>query len=188
MEYVVTPQGLVPTAEEGSALPGASTVGRAVIGFALIGLVTALGSSGLEGATRVLPAALVVDLGALVLTGPALLVGHQYLGLEAEVTELVGVLSWVFCRAGTVALGLCPALLFFSATSGLAPSLLVLSLVGITGMALLDGYSGLLSAERAAGSEDSQRMRAVKMQGLVLFWMGLTALVGLRLGLHLGGV
>ncbi len=198
-----TPESPVDTSASGAAtaidpdqtahreveLPDASTVGMAVLGFGALGLTAALGASDVGGAARVLPTALVVDLGALVLTGPALLVGHQYLGLEAPVPKLAAVLARVFCRAGTVALGLSPALLFFAATSGLAPALHVLFLAGIATLALTDVYTGLLEVERAQSIPDETRsaktMRDVRMQILVLGWMVLTSLVGLRLGVHL---
>ncbi|MEZ4320432.1 MAG: hypothetical protein R3F61_23330 [Myxococcota bacterium] len=183
----VDPPARAPTPR--TDLPDAPTVGRAVIGFALLGLCAALGSGDAAGAARVLPSALVVDLGALVLTGPALLVGHQYLGLEAPVPALAGVLANVFCRAGTVALGLCPALLFFAATSGLASGLLVLALLGIAAMALSDAFNGLRAAELAVGEPGRERtFRDARMQVLVASWMVLTALVGLRLGFHLAGM
>jgi hypothetical protein len=181
-------------AETGASgeLPDPATVGRAVLGFGALGLTAALGSSDLGGAMRILPTALVVDLGALVLTGPALLVGHQYLGLEAPVPKLAAVLSNVFCRAGTVALGLAPALLFFAATSGLAPALHVLFLAGIATFALTDVWTGLLSVERAAVVPDetprARTLRDARMHLLVLSWMVLTSLVGLRLGFHLAGI
>ncbi|MCB9677438.1 MAG: hypothetical protein H6737_20185 [Alphaproteobacteria bacterium] len=191
MEHAVPAVALAPApAEEDAAraLPDAATVGRAVLGFGLLGLCAALGSADIAGASRILPAALVVDLGALVLTGPALLVGHQYLGLDAPVPSLAGVLAHAFCRAGAVALGLCPALLFFAATSGLAPGLLVLSLAGIAFMGLSDAFTGLRAAEVAAGDPKSRVVRDAKMQLLVVGWMVLTALVGLRLGFHLAGM
>lgn len=175
-------------AEVSETLPSPAGIGRAVLGFALLGCVAALGAAAPDSAARVLPAAIVVDLGALVLTGPALVVGHQVMGLDAAVPELVGCLAHAFCRAGTIALGLCPALLFFAATSGLAPALFALALLAIAVFGLLDGFTGLTGAERRAGPEETRMVRLAKMHTLVAGWVGLTALVGLRLGLHLMGV
>ena len=189
-EAVERPAAEGPSAGSvGVELPAPAVLGRAVLGFGALGLMAALGSADLGGAARVLPTALVVDLGALVLTGPALLVGHQYLGLEAPVPKLAAVLAQVFCRAGTIALGLAPALLFFAATSGLAPGLHLLFLAGIATFALADVWTGLRDVERSVTVADetdrARRLRDARMQLLVLGWVVLTSLVGLRLGFHL---
>jgi hypothetical protein len=190
MDLVVTPSlaaELAPSALP-ETLPGAARLGRAVVGFALLGACAALGAEP-SSAASIGPSALIVDVGALVLTGPTLLVGHQVLGLEAPVTALAGALGNALCRTGDLALALCPALLWFAATSGLASPVLVLFLIGMAAVGLAHAWAGLRDAELAVGPAGSARVvRDAKMQSLTLAWMGLTALVGLRLGAHLAGL
>jgi hypothetical protein len=168
-----------------SPLPSARSLAQGVLGFVALGLTVALGSADLETAITHGPTALAVDAGSLLLTGPALLVGHQFLDLDAPVTALASDLLWAFTRSGGMALGLAPAFLFFSATSGLAPTLLGLALPAIGIMGLAHAAVGLLSSERAAGTETDPMMRMAKMRLLLMSWTGLTVLVGLRIGVRM---
>ena len=130
MEQVITDTPPA-VAFEGLELPTPMEMGRAALGFAALGLCASLGSESLDAASHTAPSGLIVQAGAMLLTGPALLVGHQFLGLEASVPSLVDAMARAFVRTGTVALGLVPAVLFFSATSGLAPVLFGLAMVGM---------------------------------------------------------
>jgi len=76
------------------------------------------------------PLTLAAPAGALLLTVPALLVGHQFLNLRAAPSALLGALLRGYCGAGDVALGLTPLALLFSATSGLGPLILMLTVGG----------------------------------------------------------
>jgi len=153
----------------------------ATTGFAALGLVAGLGS---DDPASTIPAALLVDVGALALTAPALLVLHQYLGLEASPADLASAMGTAYVRAGNLALGLTPFLLFFSATSGLAAGLFALLLAVVGGSALIVAAKGMVAAH-----DDRTRLGVLKLRGLLLTWCGLTVLIGLRIGLStLGGV
>ena len=121
--------------------------------------------------------------GALLLTVPALLVGHQFLDLRSPPGALVSALLRGFCRAGDVALGLSPLALLFSATSDIAPYLLVLGLLGTSFQTLLLSMKRLQRAEAAESPGDWSRQ--ARMSALVLGWAGLCGLIGLRLAWNL---
>ena len=94
---------------------------RATSGFLLLGLVGTLTPHATpEHLLQTAPSGLLVHLGALALTGPTLLVAHPFLGLEASPDRLVVALGRAFARAGDLALGLVPFLLFFAATTQVA--------------------------------------------------------------------
>lgn len=117
--------------------------------------------------------------GALLLTVPALLVGHQFLDLRSSPSTLVGTLLRGFCRAGDVALGLTPLALLFSATSDLAPYLLVVGLLGASLQTLVVSMKRLERAEADASPGDWSRR--ARMSALILGWATLCGLIGLRL-------
>lgn len=173
---------------ETTVLPTPLEMGRAALGFTALGVCAALGASSAQSAAGLAPNGLIVQAGALVLTGPALLVGHQFLGLEASVPSLVDAMARAFVRTGTVALGLVPAVLFFSATSGLAPVLFGLAMVGMGANGLLDAMLGMRDAERAAGDDKGRGLREAKIQLLALGWAVLAGLIGIRIAFGLGGV
>lgn len=187
MEQVIT-EAPPSAAFEGLELPTPLEMGRAALGFAALGLCASLGSDSLASASQTAPSGLIVQAGAMLLTGPALLVGHQFLGLEASVPSLVDAMARAFVRTGTVALGLVPAVLFFSATSGLAPVLFGLAMFGMGLNGLFDAIRGMGQAEREAGAESGRTLRDAKMQLLAVGWAVLTGLIGLRIAFHLGGV
>lgn len=121
--------------------------------------------------------------GAALLTAPLLLVGHQFLGLRAAPTALVGTLLRAFCRGGDVALGLVPLALLFAATTDLAPGLLAAALLGTGLLTLALAMKRLLDLEALASGPDwAARGR---MGLLVTVWGGLYGLIGLRLAWNL---
>lgn len=183
MDTALPRMGWTPQSER--ALPTATTVAQAVMGFVALGATVALGSPDVATAAGHAPTALLVDAGSLLLTGPALMVGHQFLGLDAPVADLASDLSWAFVRSGGVALGLSPFVLFFAATSGLAPGLLAFALPVIGGLGLAHAAVGMCSSERRSGSEATQLKRMLKMRGLLAGWAVLTVLVGLRLAVRM---
>lgn len=154
----------------------------AIGSFALLGLVAGLGSGDAPTAARALPAAWMVGGGALLLTGPALVVAHQFLRLEARPDRLVLVLADTFTRAGHVALGLVPAMLLFSATSSLWAVVFALFLAAI-------GVFGLAHAVRAlmAVEEAGDLRRHATMGALTLGWSALVVLIAARLAWDVAG-
>ena len=153
------------------ALP-AGAVARAAGGFALAGLAVGLGASDPETALRTVPAGLVVAGGTLVLSGPALLVGHQMLGLGGAPGALVGALADGFARAGRLAAGLSPALAFFSLTTDLWIGFGALAALAIGAIGFGWAATNLHAVERRA-----------PMDVLVFGWSALAMLVSLRLAL-----
>jgi hypothetical protein len=106
---------------------------------------------------------------------PSLLVAHPFLGLEAKPDALVAVLASTFVRAGDLALGLTPLVLFFAATTDLGPAVFTALLVFVGGTALLGAARDLVAVE--ASPERQGRMR-----GLAAAWCALTVLGAARIG------
>lgn len=153
-------------------------VGRAVLGWIALGAVgLATEPEALATGTAYTVAA---PAGAMLLTVPALLVGHQYLNLRASPATLVSTLLLGFVRAGDVALGLVPLALLFSATSDLGPVVTVLGLLGASFQGLLVTMRRLNAAEAGCTEAAEWAVRG-RMQLLVIAWAGLYALIGLRL-------
>ena len=155
------------------AFPSPLAFVRGLAGYALLGTVAALGGTNLvhHGSAGVVAGA-----GALVLTVPALLVIHPFLGLRAPPESLVAAILRPFSRIGDVCLGLTPALLLFRATSGLAPVLFGLALLGCGTL----GFS--LSIRELVRAEGDSPAR---MTLLAWAWAGLAALIGARLAFGL---
>jgi len=158
-------------------LPSSAELARALSGFALLGAVAALGTG--EAASHA-PVALVSAVGALALTVPALLVAHPFLSLRATPQALVSAIARPFTRAGDLSLGLVPALLLFRATSGLAPLLLVLMLVGAAALGFSLAVRNLVAAESAVSTSSWDTW---KMTLLAWGWSALAGLIGIRLGI-----
>lgn len=169
-------------------MPGVIEVIGACGSLALLGICAGLGAGEVALAARAVPAGLLVAAGSVVLTGPALVVAHQYQGLQADPQQLVSALSRGFVTCGEIALGLSPILLFFSATSGLWAALYSLFVAGAGAFGGAVTARQLLRAEaaaRPAGAEltDHADLTArAGMGGLVLAWSTLAALIALRIG------
>ena len=174
IEEPATMDAATPT---GSSLPTVRDVAQGLGGLLALGTAGALGAHGLT--PHAMPGVLWTSAGALVLTGPALLVVHQFLGLQAAPDRVVGSMAWALAKAGQLAMGLVPFQVFFSVTTQRGPGLLALLLCGLGGTGLLAAMRGLVDAERDAGSTGTQLMH---VRGLALAWAALTLLVGLRLG------
>lgn len=146
----------------------------------LFGLCAGLGSGELAVIVRVLPVAAAPLLGALLLTAPALIAMHQFLGLHARPEHMVVALSRALVVGGHVAGGLSPVALFFAATTGLWPQVIALggSLVGLATAAT--AARALHEAERTSGHLPSARFSL-----LVAGWLGLGTLITLRLAADL---
>lgn len=177
MEATLTAPAVLPAAGYSPA-----TLTRGLLGYALL---PAVGVAALGVPTGDLPAVAhavalgaAVPAGALLLSVPALLVGHQVLDLRSSPSAVVGALGRVFLRVGEVALGLCPALALFTLTTGTAPTLMLAALAAL-------GVVFLVLATRALNREEArigaELLPALKMRGLALAWAGLVGLVGMRL-------
>jgi hypothetical protein len=142
------------------------------VGFVVLAACAGLGAGDAMIATRTVPTGLLVGGGALALTGPTLIAMHQFLGLKATPDALAASLLKGFATTGRAALGLCPTMLLFAATSGLwAPVLLILgSIAGALGFRYT--FQRLVEAE-GEGS--------VAFGLLITAWAGLVALIALRL-------
>ncbi|MFT4623234.1 MAG: hypothetical protein ACI8PZ_001890 [Myxococcota bacterium] len=157
--------------------PPVRSVMLALAGFGVLGVCAAVGAPAAGAAAEAISTSLLVDAGALVLTAPALLVVHQYLGLAAEPGALIAVLARAFVTAGGIALGVAPCMLVFSATSGLALAVFVLLLLLVGAAGLRVAWRDLLAAEPAGA-----QVSLWKMRGLVLGWAVLASAIGVRIG------
>jgi hypothetical protein len=155
--------------------PAGQEVLLALAGLGALGLAAGLGSGDTTTALRAAPSALMIGMGSLVLTGPALVVGHQFLGLEARPEALAGALARGFAVAGRLALGLAPVMLFFSATSWLWSPVFCALLLGIGGV----GFASTARRLREAECGDARGVH--RIDGLVLAWTGLAVLIALRI-------
>ena len=146
---------------------------RSVAGIAGLGL--AAGLAGQNAALASAPAGLLTGAGVLLFTTPALVVGHQYLRMNASPGALVSALWDGFSRAGVVALGAVPAVALLAATSNMGPGVGFTVLLGTGLLGVLFAIRNLGDAEHRAGGSHSGGI------GIALLWSGLAGLVGLRL-------
>ncbi len=158
------------------SLPSPAAFARSLAGYALLGGVAILGSRAGASASPVL---LLPAVGCLLLTVPALLVAHSFLGLRAGPGALLTAIARPFSRVGEVALGLVPALLLFRATSGALAETVLLGM-GLT-LAIL-GFTLAIRHVIAAETATTPGLGGVlKMYGLTWAWAALAALIGARL-------
>jgi hypothetical protein len=160
------------------AAPTPRDVAVSLGGLLALGVVSVSGG-GLSAVSE-FPAPLLVQAGGLLLAAPALLVSHQLLGLYAAPSALVHSVGRGLVRAGHLALGLAPAMLFFSATTRTAGLLLALAL-GLVSVATLSAvWRDLVDAEGAA--LDASATEGVEpMRALAFGWCLLVALLAVRL-------
>jgi hypothetical protein len=142
----------------------------------LFGLCAGLGAGELAIVVRVLPTTVAPLLGAMLLTAPALLAMHQFLGLHAAPESLAIALSRGLLGGGHVAAGLSPIALFFAATTGLWPLALGFggALIGVSAAAV--AARALHRAERASGRQPSSAFSL-----LIAAWLVLGTLIALRI-------
>lgn len=130
--------------------PSVPAVLTSVAAMTLVSAAAALGAADASVVLRALPALAAPALGALVLTAPALLAVHQFLGLDAPPERIVAALGRSVVAGGSVALGLVPVVLFFAATSTLWPLALAGAVAG-PGIAMAAvAILGLRDAETSA--------------------------------------
>lgn len=174
----------VSTLTASPARPGLRTFATATAGLLALGGCAALGMGELDLALRTLPSAAFITLGAAVLTSPALLVAHQVMGMAAPPEELVSSLMRALARMGQVSAGLSPFVLYFSVTSGLSPALFTLAFLAGGALTAGTAMQELTMAEKRHGGSAAA---AVPMAGVSTAWIGLTALIALRLTFGLFG-
>lgn len=155
------------------AAPSVPAVLAAIGGLGVFGLSAAVGASSPKfiAALSTIPVAGLV--GAMVLTGPALVAGHLFLRPNIATEVPVASLGQGLTAAGSVAFGIAPVALFLVATTGLWPAVLV------TGFAVV----GLSCA---AVTVQMLRRATGERAGFVLGWAVLAALVALRVAVAVG--
>ncbi|MEM6989468.1 MAG: hypothetical protein AAF721_03190 [Myxococcota bacterium] len=181
MSDTLVPTPAVPIPTWTSPPPGATplqvpTVAGsllAVAGLAAFGLCAALGASALGGVVTAALVPMVSIVGAMVLTGPALVAAHLFLRPGVATTVPVAALGQGLAAAGSVAAGIAPLALFVVATTGLWPVVLALgfALVGVACAAVTVNALARATSERP---------------WFVLAWALLAALVSLRLAIAVG--
>lgn len=157
-------------------LPSAREVATGLVGLTALGAAGAVGA--IDGGLGSLHAGVWTAGGAAALSGPMLLVAHQFLGLAGAPEQVVGALARAVARGGALALGLVPLQLFLSATTQKGPGFLALWLLGLGALAVIGTGRDLVAAERAAAGS------VYKAQLLSMGWGLLCLLVGLRLGVE----
>lgn len=157
----------------------------ALLGLLALGGAAALGLPATSAALRLTPSVVLVDLGALALTAPALIAVHQFLRLSAQPEQLAAALGRALIHGGRVAFGLAVVVLFFSATTNLALVLLITSLLAVGVFTSATACVELTRAERAAGpagrSDVDPRFTLLLLGWLLLGWM-----IAVRVGVDVG--
>lgn len=153
----------------------------ALLGLLALGGAAALGLPATSAALRLTPSVVLIDLGALALTAPALIAVHQFLRLSAQPEHLAAALGRALIHGGRVAFGLAVVVLFFSATTNLALVLLITSLLAVGVFTSATAYVELTAAERAAGHRVAPRFTLLLLGWLLLGWM-----IALRVGVDVG--
>lgn len=156
----------------------APAVGRVLVAVAAMagaGVAAGLGSGELDVAARAGAVLMGPALGATVLTAPALLAVHQFLGLHGRPERLVAALARALVAGGRVALGLVPVALFFAATSGLW-AMAMAAVVAVPAFVMIAVALVDLQAAEHASAPTTPRFTA-----LVLAWAVLAAAIGGRL-------
>jgi hypothetical protein len=126
---------------------------RGLAGFTTLGLAAGAGAMDLATALRAPVAVAGAVVAALLLAGPALVVSHPLLGLSARPSALVGALSLSVARAGRLAMGLAPVVLFFAVTTPRWEAALLLAGLWVAGSLVRSLPANLVAAERGAAPE-----------------------------------
>jgi hypothetical protein len=160
-------------------LPPRALIG-ALGGLLGLGAAASLGALDWIAGARLIPSVLLVELGSLVLTTPALLAIHQFLGLHASVEELASALARALVRGGQVAAGLVPVVVGFALTTDLAIVALLGALLAVGVFTSVVGCAELGAVERrASGLNDDPRFTLLLMGWMILSWA-----IALRIGVH----
>ncbi|MFV8755317.1 hypothetical protein ACNOYE_32605 [Nannocystaceae bacterium ST9] len=163
-------------------LTPSSLVG-AIAGLLGLGAAAGLGAFDAIAGLRMIPSVLLVELGSLALTTPALLALHQFLGLHADVEALASALARALVRGGQVAAGLIAVVLGFAVTTDLAIPALIAALFAVGVFTSVVGCVELSAVERRATPRprfaDDPRFTALLIGWVILSW-----LIALRIGVH----
>lgn len=160
--------------------PSLTHLAIALAQFALLGAAAGIGSGDFGTAARTVPSGLVVGTGALIMTAPALVVMHQFLGLAADPDALVHTLSRGMVRGGRLAFGFAPMALFFATTTNLWAAFLALVLASMGATVLLQLMAELQRVEVNHPAPNPGH-RGFTMSALTVGWAGLAVLIALRL-------
>ncbi|MCO4744913.1 MAG: hypothetical protein KC912_08990 [Proteobacteria bacterium] len=177
MSAAVSPTEVVSTVPDSPTL---AHLAIAMAQFALLGAAAGIGSGDLATAVRTVPSGLAVGTGALVMTAPALVVMHQFLGLAADPDALVHTLSRGLVRGGRLAFGFAPMALFFATTTNLWAVFLTLVLAATGGTILMRLMVDLRRVE-IQHPAPNPATRGFTMTALTAGWAGLAVLIALRL-------
>ncbi|MCA9701653.1 MAG: hypothetical protein KC431_29300 [Myxococcales bacterium] len=154
----------------------------ALAGLLALGGAAALGVPELQAAPRMVPSVLLVEIASLVLSSPALIALHQFMGLAAGPEALAAALGRALIHGGRVAAGLAVLVLFFSATTSLGTLMVVLSLGAVGVFTTATAWAELERAELAASPSQVRRSVAPRFTLLLLGWVGLGWVIALRVG------
>lgn len=146
-------------------------VAAALVGLLAFGATTVIGTGG-AGAAHTTPALAVGAVGALVLTGPAIVVGHQYLRVATPAATVVEQLARGLVSGGRLAWGVVPAALFFAATAPGSWPVVLGGLGAGVGAALLG--TAVVGLSRLAPNH-------APWHTAVLTWAAVCAVIALRL-------
>jgi hypothetical protein len=141
----------------------------------LVAVTAALGSASGDVVIAASSAVVAPILGALVLTAPALVAIHQFLGLDAAPQRLVAALARAFVTSGRIALGLVPVALFFAATSSLWP-LVLAAAIAIPGVAM-----AAVALVELRSAETSALVMPPRLALLLVGWCALGVLIAIRI-------
>ncbi len=174
------------TYEDTPALPlRPSALAGALAGLLALGLAGALGSGDWTLGLRLVPSVLLVELGSLALTTPALLALHPFLRLRASAEALTSALARALVRGGQIAAGLSITVLYFAATTELWPIALLAALfvVGVftSAVACRELARTEMRARQGVGDWIDEEIRFTL---LLIGWVTLAWLVALRIGVH----
>lgn len=161
------------------AIPSVTQVIASVAAMAAVSCAAALGAADVGTMARAIPALVAPALGAAVLTAPALLAVHQFLGLDAPPERLVAAIARALVDGGRVALGLVPIALLFAVTSSLWPLVLALAVL-VPGLTMtVVALVGLRAAETDAA------VMAPRFALLLVGWAGLWLAIALRIAISM---
>lgn len=177
-----------PSERAPAAGPDATALVRPLLtgglGTAAVGALIALGGGELDTALSAAALWPLVPLGAGGLTSPTLVVGSMFVDLHLGAADALSAVARGAARTGEVLTGLVPFVALFALTTSWGPGLAV-ALTGLAGaMGLATSVAHLIHTERALLPPDAPRRHHARVVGLAAGWAVLTALVGLRLLVH----
>ncbi len=157
---------------------------RGTLGFALLGLAAGVGSPELVSGLKTAPTVVVVVTVPLVITIPSLVVMHQFGQLRASPEAITAAAGRGLVRAGQLAAGLAPVVLFLALTSDIWRGALLIAMAGCAAAGLETARATLVAVVRQAGPQIP--LERLRMGALASGWMLLCGLVGLRMATLVG--